>query len=319
MLNVAQTLLLVACFALGPGDFLAAQTAATVNGHEIETAEVEALLLQTYGRRTISEEGRPYLLAQALDQLIDRRLVEEHLKAEKLGAGEEEIDIALKDLKTKLETNRFPLEKYLEDNKLTEPLLRNRIAWTKHWEAFLGRKIDDKALAAHFQKHKPGFDGSQLRVAHLLFKSEEEMTAEVRRDLVTQAEKIRGQIADGTLTFEQAVDQFSSGTKAAGGDLGFIERRGDMPEPFSVAAFALAKNEISPPVVTQFGVHLIRWTENLAGDKQLAEDAVRRQVRLALAKELFETLAAQARKSAKIEFSGQSPYLDPSTGELVKP
>ena len=59
-------------------------------------------------------------------------------------------------------------------------------------------------------------------------------------------------------SFEDLAAKFSKcPSKARGGDLGEFER-GRMVAPFDEAAFALDLNQISPPVRTRFGYHLIQ-------------------------------------------------------------
>ena len=101
------------------------------------------------------------------------------------------------------------------------------------------------------------------------------------------------------------------------GDLGFLPRRGMMDELFARAAFRLEKNEISQPVVTRFGVHLIQATAFTSGRKTWQQ--LRGQLLGPASQQFFDQLATEELKSAKIEFSGIIPYLDPQTRELVLP
>lgn len=89
----------------------------------------------------------------------------------------------------------------------------------------------------------------EVRASHILVKTEDE------------AKKLLDEIHDGKISFENAAKQISlcpSGHE--GGDLGFF-KRGVMVKPFEDAAFALKKvGEISAPIETQFGWHLIQLT-----------------------------------------------------------
>jgi parvulin-like peptidyl-prolyl isomerase len=78
-----------------------------------------------------------------------------------------------------------------------------------------------------------------------------------------------------------------------------------MPEPFSQAAFALMAGEISQPVTTTFGVHLIQVTEIKPGQRTWQEAAG--ELKLAMRAYLFRWLAGKQRGAAKIERVGKWP------------
>lgn len=94
----------------------------------------------------------------------------------------------------------------------------------------------------------PNIDVQEVRASHVLVKTRKE------------AIQIKKDIQSGNITFEDAARQYSlcpSGQK--GGDLGFFNRR-QMVQQFSDAAFDLKIGEISDPVGTQFGWHIIKTT-----------------------------------------------------------
>ncbi|XP_041368688.1 peptidyl-prolyl cis-trans isomerase NIMA-interacting 1-like [Gigantopelta aegis] len=68
----------------------------------------------------------------------------------------------------------------------------------------------------------------------------------------------RDQIESGAVTFEDLAKQHSDCSSAKrGGDLGPF-CRGQMQKPFEDASFALEVNELSGPVITDSGVHIIK-------------------------------------------------------------
>src|SRR5690606_4756213 len=83
--------------------------------------------------------------------------------------------------------------------------------------------------------------------------------------------------------------------------IGFIERRQPMPEAFSAAAFQLDAGEVSAPVVSPAGVHLIACLEIQPGQRTFAE--ARDDVRAAAIKILFHHLARRAKASVTMEIS----------------
>jgi peptidyl-prolyl cis-trans isomerase C len=89
------------------------------------------------------------------------------------------------------------------------------------------------------------------------------VTIKARHILVDQEFEIKDlekKLAEGT-SFEELAKKFSKCPSCSrGGDLGPFGR-GRMVQPFDEAAFALGVNEVSPPVKTQFGYHLIQRYE----------------------------------------------------------
>jgi len=88
----------------------------------------------------------------------------------------------------------------------------------------------------------------EIRASHILVQTKE------------QAEKVREEILAGK-SFEEAAKEYSlcpSGKQ--GGDLGYFGRGAMVPE-FEKAAFELPVNQVSEPVKTQFGWHLIVVTD----------------------------------------------------------
>ena len=87
----------------------------------------------------------------------------------------------------------------------------------------------------------------KIRASHILVKTEEE------------AKKLLEEIKNGADFAKLASEHSMCPSGRDGGDLRFFGR-GMMVKPFEEAAFALKKGEVSEPVETQFGWHLIKLT-----------------------------------------------------------
>lgn len=95
----------------------------------------------------------------------------------------------------------------------------------------------------------PNLDIREVRSSHILVKTRPE------------AVKIKKQIENGEITFEEAAREYSlcpSGQN--GGDLGFFTRQ-QMVQQFSETAFDLKPGQISDPVGTKFGWHIIKTVD----------------------------------------------------------
>ncbi len=100
-----------------------------------------------------------------------------------------------------------------------------------------------------------------LRVSHILLRTQDQDLADVQ----AQAESIAAEARNGA-DFAELARRYSEdeGTRDAGGDLGRITR-GQMVPEFEGAAFALEQDEVSDPVTSMFGVHVIKATEKTGG------------------------------------------------------
>lgn len=94
----------------------------------------------------------------------------------------------------------------------------------------------------------PNLNIHEVRASHILVKSRKE------------AVRIKKEIEKGDITFEDAAMEYSicpSGRN--GGDLGYFNRR-QMVQQFADTAFDLKEGQISDPVGTKFGWHIIKTT-----------------------------------------------------------
>ncbi|WP_158626104.1 peptidylprolyl isomerase [Arsenicitalea aurantiaca] len=115
----------------------------------------------------------------------------------------------------------------------------------------------------------------EIRARHILVETEEE------------ANELKAQI-DGGASFEElAVENSIDPGAANGGDLGFF-RRGMMVAPFEQAAFALEDGQVSEPVQSQFGWHIIRLEERRDAQPPALEQ-VATQLQQQVLFEAFET------------------------------
>lgn len=94
----------------------------------------------------------------------------------------------------------------------------------------------------------PNLDIHEVRASHILVKTRKE------------AVQIKKQIENGDITFEQAAEEYSMcPSRQFGGDLGYFNRK-QMVQQFADTAFDLKVGEISDPVGTKFGWHIIKTT-----------------------------------------------------------
>jgi peptidyl-prolyl cis-trans isomerase D len=127
---------------------------------------------------------------------------------------------------------------------------------------------DEAALRARYaEQQKTAGGGEQRLVSHILVKDQAKANA-----LAAQAKAPGADFA--ALARANSED---AGSKAGGGDLGWIEKNGAMVKPFEDAVFAMAQGEIRGPVQSDFGFHVIQVREVKAGQQRPFEE-VREQL-----------------------------------------
>ena len=152
-------------------------------------------------------------------------------------------------------------------------------------------------------------------VRHLLLKVDSEADEAAAQAVLDEIQAIRARIRAGE-PFEELAKTLSQdpGSAANGGSLGIIES-GIMVPAFDQASFALPVGELSEPVRTPFGYHLIEVVRILPSEAKPFED-VREQLRTELAKQQAEKLFYDlAERLANISYESRDS-LDPAAEEL---
>ncbi len=123
-------------------------------------------------------------------------------------------------------------------------------------------EITDTDIKDHYEAHKADFQKpASVNAKHILVSDEETV------------KKVLLEIADGK-SFEDAATEYSScPSKERGGDLGYFSK-GQMVPEFEQAAFEMKVDEMSPPVQTQFGFHIIKKVDEKPASEQTLEEAM---------------------------------------------
>jgi peptidyl-prolyl cis-trans isomerase D len=121
-------------------------------------------------------------------------------------------------------------------------------------------QIQDDQISAYYNQHKEEYN-QPARAAVKLVTLPAQPSAEDDADVLSVISDIRKELVEKRTTFADAATTYSEDPSAkSGGDLGFFDRE-KMVAPFTDAAFKLPVGQISEPVRTQFGYHLILVTD----------------------------------------------------------
>lgn len=223
---------------------------AKVGGEKITKEELYNKLVEYYGE-------------SVLDSLIAEKIVDMELKKANITVTDEELQKEMNEVIESYGGVDY-VNTYLAMQGLTlEDLKEDVLSYLKVMKLLEPRlTATEEEIVAYFEANKSYFDQpEQVEASHILV-YEEETAKEVKRKL------------DEGADFAQLAAEYSKDTGNAqyGGELGYFGR-GEMVEEFEEAAFSMKVGEISDPVKTKFGYHIIKVTDRKEAKAANLEDS----------------------------------------------
>jgi peptidyl-prolyl cis-trans isomerase D len=136
--------------------------------------------------------------------------------------------------------------------------------------------LNDADLKSYYEQNVSRLSGKEeRRASHILINAPKDMPAAERKKALERAGTLADQVRKSPDTFADVARKNSqdSGSAPNGGDLEFFGR-GAMVKPFEDAAFGMKKGEISEPIESDFGFHIIKLTD-IKAPKQKSFDELR--------------------------------------------
>lgn len=283
-------------------------TVAVVNGTAIKLDVlnknfllIEKTYKEIYGDAIMTEQidgksVKSIVLSETLDNLVDDALIAQEMESKGYKAADADIDKRYADF-TANELDKNPEnKKFYEENSIGKDFIRNAIK-SQIYVAEFEKRINDEVLLKSsdmdtlFKQYVV-----QVKARHILVEQE------------SKAKEIADKLKNGgDFAALAKAESLDPGSAAKGGDLGFF-KRGAMVKEFDSVAFSLKPGEISAPVKTQFGYHIIqvdaRKTVQNMLDEGVSEDQMKSE-KQAMIKEMIDTQIAKEKKrlrdQAKIE------------------
>lgn len=167
-----------------------------------------------------------------------QNMVMEQVFVENYEVSDEEVDKKYDEIKKQI-GDQF--DAILEQQGLSEASFKESLRAQLAMEKAVKKTVTEEDIKA---LHKP-----EIKASHILVKDEE------------TAKKVQDELAQGK-PFEEVAKQYSEdpGSAEKGGDLGYFGP-GKMAPEFEEAAYSLKKDEVSEPVKTKYGYHIIKVTD----------------------------------------------------------
>jgi len=276
---------------------------ATVNGETIYATNVDSevarlkkatpeLFTKEYGNRSTDK-----LRKGILDSLINEKLLAQEARKRNLTVGKTTLKESTAAIRSKFasqeEYQQFLSKSGITEKQLSDALQNNLLVAELAKNLVSEKDITDTEARAYFEAHKSKYATTASKhAAQILF---------APTDMAT-ATSVHQQIASGA-DFATLAKKYSKDTGSAsrGGDLGWFAAA--YPPAFQSALDALQPGEVSAPVTTDYGIHLIKLLEVREGSARY-EDAKAQVIADLLGEKrsaAVDALLKELRAGAKIE------------------
>lgn len=295
---------------------------AVIDGTEISADKFNELI----ERRTKSRRQVPHRLAMMYKSRTLQQVIDDHLITKKL--DQVGVEVTDKDVEDKYKEfrERFPndeaFQQFLDRSNVTVERIKEDMRKSerlkKHLEKEYDIKVDEKAAREYYDKNAKSFEKKErVKASHILLKMEKDADEKKQGEVKKKAEEL-AEKAKGGEDFATLAKTHSEGPSAKrGGSLGTFPKGRMVPE-FDKVAFELEEGEVSAPVKTRFGYHVIKVEEKKEAGKQAfadaKEDIMKRLERQKL-RESMDKFIKSLRDGAEIEKKEDNIVVNVEKGE----
>ncbi len=238
--------------------------AAEVNGEIILYSEVRERLFQMTSASAKADPTDKKAQSKALEDLIDEKLIIQRGKEKEIEVTEREVDEMAERFRARVGASEKQFLELLAAEGLTmqryKEMLKDQLLSRK----VISREVQGRVnlteddITEYYKENSDEFKTAPIiKARHILLIVKEYASEAREKAVLDEIKRIRQEIIDG-LDFAEAAMKYSEGPSGPnGGDLGEVVP-GVMVKSFEKAAFALKAGEVSGPVRTRFGYHLIK-------------------------------------------------------------
>ncbi len=236
-------------------------------------------------KEELYEEMKEAIGDDVFENLLLKKAIENEYKI-----SDSEIDEAIEKQKAQYGDEKN-FELYLEQNKISNDFFEKQIAFSLLQKKMIASldEVTDEQIKAEYENMK-----KEIHAHHILVEDKK------------TAEEVIGKLKnDGN--FEELAKEYSIEPVAqkSGGDLGWFSP-GKMVQSFDDVAFSLPENEISEPVQSSFGYHVIKVVESREKELEETLEELQPEIENKLKEKLFNAKLLTLLKNAEIEIKDDS-------------
>jgi len=241
------------------------------------------------------EEYKQIITKEAiLEQLVNEKLLLEEASKQDFDISNAEVDKRIKEMiaqnlmteeqfKDRLNEGGFSFD-YFKDYYKKQLIISEFI----NESIFSEIGLNDSEIREYYDNNKESYTAKEgeIRARHILVETKEE------------ADDVLKELRKGADFAELAKEKSIGPSSVRGGDLGFFSK-GSMVEEFEKVAFSLRTGEVSDPVKTDFGWHIIKREPRIISFEE-AEDLIEQQLLIEKQKQVFEEYLSELKENSDV-------------------
>jgi parvulin-like peptidyl-prolyl isomerase len=250
-----------------------ADVVATVNGEKVSRKDFDRRINVI---RRMNQEVTRSTEIMVVKQLAMKVLLKQFVKEQNIDVSDNDVQGEVEKIRYFLKSNQNnsekPLEEILEAQGSSISELEDEVRRTLALSKYLDKVVSDDEKRSYFDANKSAFNGEKVKASHILIDTTKLETDAELEKARQKIEEIKKEIDNGADFAEMARKYSTCPSAENGGDIGFFQRKGSIVEEFAIVAFSMKVGEISEPVETQFGYHIIKVTDKEEGKDTNYED-----------------------------------------------
>jgi len=256
----STTLLLVLLLATPARAVVVDKILATIDGEPITVHELKQFTDRTIRGRQLGTQDQ----ATLLDGLITEKIVAKEVSDKGIIVKDEDVDRYIDSIKERNKINDEQLKQALAQQGLTMEAYRTQIREDIQRQQLITREIRGKVnvtpeeVQRYYDAHLAEYSTpGKIQVAHIVIRLPEEAPPDQVAAATAKVNEVRARLKKGADFAETAKQYSEDATAQNGGELGWF-KQGELLEPLEKAAEPLKVGEVSEPVRTKAGLHIIK-------------------------------------------------------------
>ncbi len=268
-----------------------------------------------------------------LDRMVEDELIDQKLKAEKVTVDAAAIDAELTKYKERTPGGPEKFEEFLKKSGKTIDDLKKDVEKRLALRTFLNKdkalEVTEEEAKTYYEENKKRFTTQErVKAAHILIKIGKDDDDAKKAEAKKQIDAIFKEASKKGTDFAALAKAKSQGPSAPrGGDLGWFTR-GRMVKEFEETAFKMKAGDVSKPVQTKFGWHVLKvYEREEAGEKKFEDvkEDIQKRMEARKFREAREKFIKSLKDGGKVEvlekivIPASAPASRPGPGMIKTP